>query len=274
MKQPIFKGICTALVTPFNKDLSIDFNSFAKLIEYQIESKVGALLFMGTTGEASTLTITEKKQIAEFAIKIVNKRVPIIIGVGGNNPAGIIEFGKWLPRCIDGVLLSNPYYNKTTDAGLVKFFHDIANEIKLPVIAYNVPGRTGQNITPAVFAKTCENPWIVGIKEASGNMTQIMETMRQCPNVAVYSGDDALTLPTMAVGGAGVISVAGNIKPDYLKYNSLELLPLFNSLFCEVNPIPVKYALSKMGLIKNYLRPPLLPLSKSKYNDIIKACHL
>ena len=277
MRAPIFKGICTALVTPFNDDNSIDYVSLKKMIEFQVSGGVSALLFLGTTGEASTITLQEKKAITEFAVKEVDKRLPIIIGIGGNNPANIIEFGTWLRDLpIDGVLLSSPYYNKTSENGLVQFFHSIASAISLPIIVYNVPSRTGQNISPETFAKICKNEYIRGIKEASGNITQIAETMRLCPNVAMYSGDDALSLPVYALGGLGTISVASNARPketqevfDLAQQKSFEnaqklffeQLPFYKSLFVEVNPIPVKYVLSKMGLIKNNLRPPLLPLS-------------
>ena len=323
--KPIFTGVCTALVTPFNRNGSVDYISFKKLIEHQIAGGVRALLFLGTTGEAPTLSLDERKQIVGFAVKAVQGRVPIVVGIGGNNPASIIEFGKFLQTChcersaaiqskykqaaikknflptqsldcfpsvamtnttlckdktrcaIAAVLLSSPYYNKATRDGLVTFFHTIANAVRLPLIAYNVPSRTGQNIDPETFALICKNRYIAGIKEASGNITNLAHTVRLCPRTAVYSGDDATALPAYAIGARGVISVASNIAPretqqifDLFSARKLKparvlytaQLPLYRDLFTTVNPIPVKYMLSQTGLIKNHLRLPLTPMKE------------
>lgn len=287
MKKPIFTGVCTALVTPFDKNGKTDFEAFKNLINFQIKGGVSALLFLGTTGEASTMSLDEKKEIVQFAKEQVNGRLPIIVGIGGNNPSTIIEFAKTLSG-IDGVLLSSPYYNKATQAGLVTFFHTIANNIRLPIIVYNVPSRTGQNIEPETFAQICKNRYIAGIKEASGNITQFAEVIRNCPNTPVYSGDDAFALPSYALGAKGVISVASNAVPtqtqtifDLLsKQENKEAknlfytqLPLYRALFCEVNPIPVKYLLADLGIIKNHLRLPLTPLSQKWYNQVCHSYH-
>lgn len=289
MKKPIFTGVCTALVTPFDKKGNIDFKSFENLIEYQIKGGVSALLFLGTTGEACTLTEDEKKQITSFAIKKVNKRLPIIIGIGGNDPSSIISFAKTLPpHNIDGVLLSSPYYNKATKNGLVTFFNTIANSIRLPVIVYNVPSRTGQNIEPETLAQICKNRYIAGIKEASGNIAQVAETIRLCSKVPVYSGDDAIALPTYALGAKGVISVVSNAIPAqsqqvFILHSKQKTkkakdlfftqLPLCRALFCEVNPIPIKYLMYTLGIIKNHLRLPLTPLSAQWYTSICHSYH-
>lgn len=281
----IFKGVCTALVTPFDKDNKIDFAAFKKLIEFQLGGGVDALLVLGTTGEASTISMEEKKQIVEAARKQIKRRVPLIVGIGGNNPSAIIEFGLWLKsRKVDGVLLSAPYYNKATQNGLVKFFGSIAKKIRLPMIVYNVPGRTGVNIEPKTYACLAKIRYISGIKEASGSIQQIAEVIRVCPNITVYAGDDNITLPAYALGVQGVISVASNIAPTVVadiyrkvmvgnltgaRVGFMEALPMFKILFCEVNPIPVKYALNCMGLIENVLRLPLTPLDK-KYQTEVK----
>jgi 4-hydroxy-tetrahydrodipicolinate synthase len=275
--KPIFTGACTALVTPFNEDGSVDYISFGRLVEFQISGGIGALLFLGTTGESCTLTRTEKREIVDFALSTVAGRVPVIIGIGGNDPAAIIEFGKECasrphPRP-EAVLVSSPYYNKATQPGLVKYFHTIADAVKLPVIVYNVPARTGINIEPETMREISAHKNIAGIKESAGNIAQLAEIIRLCPDTAVYAGDDALALPAYALGAKGVISVASNAAPTetqkiYGLYTSgseartlfLNQLPLYKALFAEVNPIPVKYMLSKMGLIENNLRLPLTPL--------------
>jgi len=270
--KTIFYGVCTALVTPFKDNGDVDFDALRGVIEYQVESKVDALCILGTTGEAATMSWDEKLEVAKFSYQVVAGRVPIIFGIGGNNPKEIIRFGlavkKLAPKV--AVMCTPPYYNKCTQDAAVKYFHDIANAVKLPFVVYNVPGRTGMNLEPATMQKIVTNKYVVGIKEASGNMGQIIEVVRLCHNVAVYCGDDGLSLPCYAVGCKGIISVASNVRPYetrtiWLGGNHklfLDELKYYKALFCEVNPAPVKYAMHLMGMCGAFVRPPLTVLSE------------
>jgi len=269
--RKLFTGVCTALVTPFRRG-RVDFDALGKLVRRQIAAGVDAICVLGTTGEAPTLSMDEKCAIIKFTNTIVNGRIPVVFGIGGNNPADIIELGKFVRTTCRGgrigVMVSAPYYNKCTQSGAVRFFRTIANAVKLPLVVYNVPGRAGVNLEPATIAAIARNKYVTGIKEASGDMTQIAETVRLC-RAAVYCGDDALALPCYAVGCQGVISVASNIKPRevrriwLLRKNMagrrlyLAQLPFYRDLFTQVNPIPVKHMLWALGLIQNELRLPL-----------------
>jgi len=275
--KKLFSGVCTALVTPF-KNGKIDYISFQKIIESQIEAGIGALLFIGTTGEACTLTLSEKQEVIRFALSYVNGHLPLIFGIGGNNPSDIISLGKFVKFTAGktknvGVMVSAPYYNKCTQNGAVIFFHEIANAVKLPMIVYNVPGRTVINLEAQTMADITQNKYIAGIKEASGNIEQIASIVSLCPKTAIYSGDDSLSLPCYAIGCAGIISVASNVIPrdictvwknrknriaqtTYIKH-----LSIYKALFCEVNPIPIKFAMSHIGYCKNEVRLPLTELS-------------
>lgn len=278
--QPIFDGVATALVTPFEQD-QIDWGRFKNLIERQINQGVDALLFLGTTGEMPTLSHAERHAVIDFALATVGNRVPLIFGIGGNDPATIIELGLYVAEqartagVCPAIMVSSPYYNKATPAGLYAFFRKITNTIKLPTIVYNIPSRTGVNIDPTTMAKIARLHYVAGIKEASGNLTQITQVVALCPQTAVYSGDDTLALPCYAVGCRGIISVAANlavapVQNIYHLYESghpqqalnlfISQLSLYQSLFRVVNPIPVKCELAKIGLIKNALRLPLLPV--------------
>jgi 4-hydroxy-tetrahydrodipicolinate synthase len=272
----IFYGVCTALVTPF-KNFKVDFFALEKILDFQIESGVDALCILGTTGEAPTLTFKEKTDIINFCHNHIKGRVPIIFGIGGNNPREIIKLGEAVKKTCGestAVMVSSPYYNKCTQSGAIKFFHNIANKVKLPLIVYNVPGRTGMNLEPSTMQRICENKYIAGIKEASGNMSQIIDVVRLCP-VSVYCGDDGLALPCYSVGCKGVISVASNVHPNetiqIFKSRDAELfkkeIPLYKALFCEVNPSPVKYAMSIMGLCEKETRPPLTDLCEKSIVD-------
>lgn len=289
MKKILFKGNCTAIVTPFTKDNKINYNEFEKLIEYQLQNETNAIVFLGTTGEVATLTAKEKRNIIEFAVKVVNHRVPVIVGAGSNNTIDAIDKSKAYQKYdIDGLLHVTPYYNKATQEGLIAHFSAIAQSVDLPIILYNVPARTGVNITPQTVCELSHIRNIVGIKEASGNIEQIMEINRLCGNnISIYSGDDMLTYPSLSVGAIGGISVIGNIEPKLLslmyKYyddgqyeKSLfihqSLMRLIKALFCQVNPIPVKYALSLYGFNVGNPRLPLTPLSaenRLKIKDIV-----
>ncbi|MDR3216189.1 MAG: 4-hydroxy-tetrahydrodipicolinate synthase [Clostridiaceae bacterium] len=277
MKNTIFKGCGTALITPFATD-GVDFPALEKLIRFQLSEGVDALIVCGTTGEPATMSAEEKEAVIKFVIKKVKKRVPVIAGAGSNSTDATVKAAinaeAW---GADAVLIVTPYYNKCTQGGLVAHFNAVADAINIPIIAYNVPGRTNVNLLPATFRKLAEHKNIVAIKEASGNMEQISETARLCEGLAdVYSGDDGIIVPIMSVGGQGVISVASNVIPRYMhdltaawlqgdtakaRDMQLKVLPLIKALFAEVNPIPVKKASEIMGLTNGLVRLPLTELS-------------
>ena len=277
MKKIIFKGCGTAIVTPFD-ETGVNFEEFRKLIEFQIENKADSIIVCGTTGESSTMTIDEKKQTIKFAVDVVDGRIPVIAGTGGNCTASVIEFTKWAESVgVDGALIVTPYYNKTTQDGLIAHFTAIAKETSLPIILYSVPGRTGVNITPSTCKKLSEIENIVAIKEASGNLSQVAEISHLCGNnLYIYSGNDDQITPILSVGGIGVISVLSNIFPEYTHNivnnfetgnisksieDQLKVIPLVNALFCEVNPIPVKAALNMVGFNVGIPRLPLIEMS-------------
>lgn len=282
-----FIGTGVALVTPFHKQGSIDFGSFEKLIEHTVSNGVNYLVVMGTTGEAATLSKDEKKALIEFAKEIVAKRVPIVVGIGGNNTQEVVDQLKLIDdNGIDGILSVTPYYNKPTQRGLYLHFRHIACTSPLPIILYNVPGRTSVNMKPETtvqLATEFEN--IVGIKEASGNISQIMEILRLKPHgFLVISGDDALTLPLIASGANGVISVVANAYPkafstmvhDALKGNfkdardiHYKLLPFIEALFADGSPGGIKAALDHLKIASNHLRLPIVKVNKSTHNSII-----
>lgn len=270
----IFTGSCTAMVTPFNKK-GIDYDALEKMIEFQIAGGIDALVVNGTTGEPSTMTTLEKDKILEFVLKKVNGRVPVIAGTGNNNTALSVEQSIKAEKAgASALLVVTPYYNKCTQNGLVAHFTTIANAVGIPLIMYNVPARTGVNILPATAAKCYEHKNIVAIKEASGNIEQIVDIGRYC-DIDIYSGDDAITVPILAAGGKGVISVVSNVIPSFIKQmvksffegdlkGALALQRKMGALeklmFCEVNPIPVKKACALMGLCENIVRLPLTEL--------------
>ena len=279
MKKIIFKGCGTAIITPFTED-GVNFEEFRKMIEFQISEGVDSIIVCGTTGESSTMTTEEKKETIKFAIDVANKRVPIIAGTGGNCTKSVIEMSKYAESVgADAVLLVTPYYNKTTQAGLVAHYKAIAQSITIPIILYNVPSRTGLNITPATCLELSKIDNIVAIKEASGNLSQVAEIANLCrDNLAIYSGNDDQILPILSLGGLGVISVLSNIIPkdvhnmieNFLNGNikdatklQLDTLTLTSALFSEVNPIPVKAACNMMGFNSGVPRLPLIEMSES-----------
>ena len=217
MKEVIFKGCGTALVTPFTND-GVNFEELRKLIEFQILEGVDALIVCGTTGESSTMSLEEKKSVIDFSIKIANKRIPIIAGTGGNNTKDVITLSKYAEDIgADGLLLVTPYYNKTTQHGLVKHYTEIAQSVKIPIIIYNVPSRTGLNIEPETCLELSKIPNIVAIKEASGNISQVAKIANLCKDeLTIYSGNDDQIVPTLSLGGLGVISVLSNIYPKFV----------------------------------------------------------
>lgn len=273
MKKPVFEGMATALITPITES-GIDYEAFGKLIDWQIEEGIGGLVICGTTGEGSTLTDEEHKMAIEYAVKRTNGRVPVIAGTGSNDTAYALELTDFACKAgADAVLVVTPYYNKATQNGLYKLFTSIADISSVPVILYNVPSRTGVNIEPKTVAALAEHPNINAIKEASGNISQIAEIAALCGDkINIYSGNDDQVIPIMALGGKGCISVLSNLIPkesnemckkfaqgDIKSAAELQLkyLPLINALFSEVNPIPVKAAMAKMGFCEDYLRLPL-----------------
>ena len=273
MKKPVFVGAATAIVTPLNEN-GIDFEQFGRLIDWQIEEGINAIVAVGTTGEGSTLTDAEHKEAIRFCVERVAGRVPVIAGTGSNDAAYAIDLTKYACEVgADAMLLVTPYYNKATQKGLIATFTAIADASTKPCILYNVPSRTGCNLLPATMAELAKHPNIVGIKEACGSISQVAELCALVGDeVAVYSGNDDQIVPILSLGGQGVISVLSNLMPkatvkmcaDYMSGNveaarraQLDLLPLINALFCEVNPIPVKAAMAAMGYCDNYVRLPL-----------------
>ena len=280
MKNTVFTGAATAIVTPLTKD-GIDYEQFGRLIDWQIEEGIDAIVAVGTTGEGSTLTDEEHKEAIKFCVERVNGRVPVIAGTGSNDTAYAIEMTKFACEAgADAMLLVTPYYNKATQRGLIESFKAIADASTKPCILYNVPSRTGCNLTPASCAVLAEHENIVAIKEASGNISQIAElAMLVGDKMDIYSGNDDQIVPIMSLGGKGVISVLSNIMPKETSRMcklfeqgdlkgaleiQLRLLPLINSLFSEVNPIPAKAAVSAMGFCKNFVRLPLTTMDKDK----------
>lgn len=274
MKKILFKGAATAIATPFSEN-GININELKKFIEFQIENKIDALVVCGTTGESSTMTKEEKIEVIKCAIEVSNGRVPIIAGTGSNNTAQAIEMSKIAEDLgVDGVLVVTPYYNKTSQLGLIQHYKAIANSISIPIILYNVPSRTGLNINPETCWELSKIENIVGIKEASGNLSQVAQIAHLCgDNLHIYSGNDDQAIPICSLGGLGVISVLSNIKPKYThdmiwnflngdyenaKKMQIDAIPLISSLFADVNPIPVKAAINKIGFNFGVPRLPLV----------------
>ncbi len=279
MKKLLFTGCGTAIATPFTEN-GVNFEEFKRLIEFQISNGVDAIIVCGTTGEASTMTILEKIDTIKCAVECSNGRIPIIAGAGSNNTAQAIEMCKTCEELgVDGLLIVTPYYNKTTQEGLVAHYSAIAHSTKLPIILYNVPGRTGLNISPKTCLELSKIDNIVAIKEASGNLSQVAEIAHLCKdNLYIYSGNDDQILPVLSLGGKGVISVLSNVKPklvsdmvdsffsgDILKAIKLQLdsIPLTKALFSEVNPIPVKAALKMIGFDFGKPRLPLVEMQEA-----------
>jgi len=276
----VFTGAATALITPM-KDGIVDLPAFEKLVEFQIERGIDGLVVNGTTGEPTTMSRAERTLTLKSAIRIAKGKVPVIAGTGSNNTHTVIMYTQEASKLgADAVLIVTPYYNKCTQAGLVAHYTAVAKAVDIPIIMYNVPSRTGLNMLPSTVLELAQVPNIAGVKEASGNISQIMEIAAGMPkDFALLSGEDALIYALMACGGDGVISVASNIVPDFVKGITAEyfagnleesramqykMLPLVSALFAEVNPIPVKYAASLLGLCENELRLPLTPMVKQE----------
>lgn len=271
----MFKGLGTALITPFEEDGRIDYASLEKLICAQLDAGVNALVICGTTGEPPAMTDTERSDVIRFAVRTVAGRIPVIAGTGSNCTASAAANSRRAEELgADGVLVVTPYYNKCTQDGLFLHYRTVAESTSLPVIAYNVPGRTGVNLLPSTVARLTEIPNLAGIKEASGNITQVINTAKaiEGSNISLFSGDDPAALPIFAVGGVGLISVASNAVParikeltdaclagDYATARKLQYRyqRFFELMFAEVNPIPIKAACALLGLCKPYMRLPL-----------------
>ena len=285
MKKIIFKGAGVALVTPMNSDGSVDYDELEKLIEFQIENGTDAIISCGTTGESATLSSQERNNLIEFTVKKVGGRIPVIAGTGCNNTKQALENSLSAEKLgVDGLLIVTPYYNKTSQSGLIKHYEYIADRVKTPIILYNVPSRTGVSIKPQTYLKLSKHENIVAVKEASGDISSLAETISLCKdNLAVYSGNDDQTVPILSLGGIGVISVFSNICPkechemvqsyfdgdtEKSKEIQLKYLKLMHAMFCDVNPIPVKEALNLMGFNTGRCRMPLDILSESNYEKL------
>lgn len=289
--KKLFEGSGVAIITPF-KDGKINYDAMGNLIEWHIENKTDAIIVCGTTGESATMSDEERKTTIKFVVDKVNKRIPVIAGSGSNNTAYSVELSKYCQEVgADGLLVVTPYYNKSTQDGLIKHFTTIAESVDIPIILYNVPGRTGVNIKPTTVEKLSKVKNIVAIKEASGDISQVAEISRLCgDDFVIYSGNDDQIVPILSLGGSGVISVLANILPKEThdiveKYLSgdveearklqLSLNELVSSLFIEVNPIPVKAAMNLMGLEAGELRLPLVEISEASLKvlaDNMKKC--
>lgn len=286
MKNTVFTGAGVALVTPFNVDGSVNYEALGMQIDYQIDNGTDAIIIAATTGEAPTLSDEEHIECIRFAVERTNKRVPVIAGTGSNDTDYAIHLSQEAEKCgADAVLLVTPYYNKTTQSGLVAHFTMIANSINIPIILYNVPSRTGMNIEIETYVKLASHKNIVAVKEASGNMSYVAQLIERCGDqLDVYSGNDDIIVPTMSLGGAGVISVLSNILPqethdmtqlcldgNFKEAAAMQLkyLELINALFSEVNPIPVKEAMNLMGMDVGECRLPLTRMSAEKLTALV-----
>ncbi|MBE6913716.1 MAG: 4-hydroxy-tetrahydrodipicolinate synthase [Ruminococcaceae bacterium] len=283
--NPIFRGAASALITPMNAN-GVDYPAFGKLIDWQIEQGIDALVIAGTTGEGSTLTDAEHRELLRFAVERIAGRVPMIAGTGSNDTAYAINLTRYACEIgADGLLVVTPYYNKATQKGLIAMYNAIADASTKPLILYNVPSRTGVNIEPATYAALADHPNIAAIKEANGNISKIVETAALVGDkLDIYSGNDDQIVPILAMGGTGVISVLSNVMPKETSeichrwFNGdtagsakmqMEYLPLIKALFCEVNPIPVKAAMAAMGWCENYVRLPLTTMESAHEEQML-----
>ncbi len=287
MSKTVFTGAGVALVTPFHADGSVNYSKLEELIEFQIKNSTDAIIIAGTTGEAPTLNDEEHKKVISASAEIINKRVPLIAGAGSNNTLyGTMNAVHAQKVGADALLLVTPYYNKTTQKGLIEHFNYYADHVDIPIILYNVPSRTGVNIEPDTYVELAKHKNIVATKEASGNISQIAEIAAKCPELDIYSGNDDQIVPILSLGGKGVISVLSNVAPKQAhdicaKFFSgdikgsldlqLKLCELNKALFCEVNPIPVKEALNLMGFDVGPVRMPLCAMEQKNRERLINA---
>ncbi len=292
MRKTLFTGAATALITPFDES-GVNFFALEKIIDYQIDNGIDALVICGTTGEAATMPDREHLSVIDFAVKRVNGRVPIIAGTGSNDTHHCVELSQEAQNLgADGLLITTPYYNKATQKGLIMHYDKVLEKTNLPIILYNVPGRTGMSYAISTIKELAKDERIVGVKEASGNISYATELACSCPELTMYSGNDDMIVPILSLGGKGVISVLSNVAPKEthdlcqkwfdgdikgsrdLQFKYLELI---NSLFCEVNPIPVKTAMNMMGFNAGNLRLPLCEMDPANYKRLenaMKECGL
>lgn len=287
MGKEIFRGVGTAIATPFTDD-GVNYDEYGKLLDDQIDAGVSAVIVCGTTGESATMSEDEKKKLIKYTIDKSNNRIKVIAGTGSNNTMQAIKMSKYAEEAgADGLLIVTPYYNKTTQDGLIAHYKAIADSVDLPIILYNVPSRTGVNILPETCYKLSQIDNIVGIKEASGDISQVAKIANLCgENFSIYSGNDDQVIPILSLGGKGVISVLSNVMPeytvemvnsylngDYVKAGEMQvnITDMCEALFCEVNPIPVKYALNEMGYDFGKPRLPLVELSDSSKEKVDKV---
>ena len=288
----IFQGSGVAIVTPFQND-AVDYTAFSRLIELQIASGTDAIVCCATTGEGPTLSLDEKLDVFQFVVERVNGRLPVIASTGGNNTEAVIELSKAAEAIgANGLLVVTPYYNKTTQDGLVAHYHAVADAVQIPIIIYNVPSRTGLNVLPETMIKLLKHANIAGTKEASGNIEQIVNLAAMCPNCDLYAGNDDHILPILSVGGKGVISTIANVMPDAVhalcmaffdgdlklaRDIQFQLLPLWRAAFCEVNPIPVKAMMGLMHICEPDIRLPLVspsPASQQLIENTLRSYEL
>lgn len=290
MKQTVFKGSACAIVTPFNENGKVDYKALKKQIDFQINSGTDAIVVCGTTGESATLDAREYRQVIKSAVKYVDGRVPVIAGTGGNNTAEVVKRSLSAQAAgVDALLIVTPYYNKCSQEGLIEHYAHINYRVSLPIIVYNVPSRTGVNILPETYKRLSQIERIVATKEANGDLSALMKTMQLCGDeLDIYCGNDDQSAAFCLLGAKGTISVLANILPSaahdiaisavegdttYATALQLKYLGLCNALFCDVNPMPVKYAMSKMGLDNGACRLPLTRLSDSKKELVDRILH-
>lgn len=286
MKNPVFKGIGTALITPMTPEGKVDYAAVERLVQRQLDANIDALIVCATTGEAPTLTDEEHIEIIRFVAEMAKGRAPIVAGTGSNYTDHAVEMSiKARDVGADALLCVSPYYNKCTQRGLIESYTKIANATELPMIVYNVPGRTGVNIKPATYEKLAEHPRIVGIKEANGDIGSVVDTMARCGHkIDMYSGNDDQIVPILSMGGIGCISVISNLLPAETRQicnlwfagdtvgaarQQMKYKPLIDALFSEVNPIPAKAAMAAMGLCSAYARLPLTPMEEGAYQNLL-----
>ena len=294
MREPVFTGTCTAIVTPFDQNGAVNFDALGRLIDDQIARGVDAICICGTTGESSTLSMREHIAVVEYGVKRIDHRVKVLAGAGSNDTSAAVYLSQHAQEYgADALLLVTPYYNKTTQTGLIRHYEYIADRVDIPMILYNVPSRTGVSFTAETYKTLAQNPKINGVKEASGNFSLLAHTLAICPDdFYVWSGNDDQVVPMMSLGAKGVISVLSNIAPEVMvkmshlcledKYVEaskiqLEYMELIDALFCEVNPIPVKAALNLMGVEAGLLRLPLCEMSPKNLQTLeaaLKDVHL
>ncbi len=284
----IFKGAGVAIITPFKENGDVNYEKFAEIIENQIQNGTDCIIVCGTTGEAACLTEEEHMAVIKFCVEQVKGRVPVMAGAGSNNTRTAVYLSQESEKVgADAILSVTPYYNKTTQKGLIEHFTEIAESVNIPIVLYSVRSRTGVNVEPETVKYLVENvPNIVGIKEASGSMSQVAKILSICPDVELYSGDDDMTIPMMSLGALGVISVVSNVAPRYVHDMCMKALngdfagaatmqlaevDLVEALFCETNPIPVKEAMNILGLEVGPLRKPLVPMSDKNRERLIRS---